>query len=103
MDIRLFAEKGQIMKQQVRSYQWEIIEEREIANGVYTLFRFTYGKLLKYAVAIEDRSGSEIAWIGTEEHTCRLRFKQIVEGELSSVHLMEVAADFCCESALEIF
>lgn len=103
MESRLFAEKGQIMKQQVTSYQLEIIEERQAANGVYTLLHLAHGKLLRYAVAIEDDSGAEIAWFDGNEAACRTIFDRMVSGSLSCLHLKDVAADFCCENALEIF
>ena len=103
MESRLFAEKGQIMKQQVNSYQLEMIEERQTANGVYTLLRLAHGKLLRYAVAIEDEAGAQIAWFDGTEVACRTIFDQMVSGSLSSLHLKDVAADFCCENALEIF
>ena len=103
MNLRLGAEKGQIMKEQVRLYHVEIVEERQGNDGVYTLLRITRGSLLKYAVEIEDRAGIEFACLTDAEPECRMFFDRLVTGELSSLHLCEAASDFCYEHSLEIF
>lgn len=91
------------MKQQTSSYQLEIMEERRATESVYTLLCMTHGSLVKYAVCIEDRFGSDIAWIGDKEEGARIAFDHMVAGSLSSIHLMDIAADFYYERSLEIF
>ena len=103
METRLFAEKGQTMKQPKTSYQLEIMEERREDGRVYTLLRLERDALLRYAVCIEDHAGCEIAWIGAREEACRGFFEKMVAGSLSSLHLADVAADFSRDCSLEIF
>ena len=91
------------MEHHENAYHLEIVEERRKDVGHYTLFRIRIGDLLRYAVAIEDRAGSELALLIGAEKKIFAFFDQIAEGELSSLQLLEVAEDFRCETILEIF
>ena len=103
MEARRKAGKGQIMEHRGISYQMEILEERRAAEKRYRLLRISGEELLKYAVAVLDAEGSELALLQGEESHARECFGRIAEGELSSLHLCEVAADFCHAFATEIF
>lgn len=91
------------MEHQVISYQMEIVEERRATEGIYHLLRISGEKLLKYAVAVEDECGTELALLQGREAHAREFFGQIVAGELSSLHLCEVAEDFCHANVEEFF
>jgi hypothetical protein len=91
------------MEHQVIAYQMEIVEERSAGMASYQLLRIVSNTLLKYAVAITDGQGSELALLQGEEEQVLAFFDQIAAGELSSLHLCEVAEDFCHAFAGEIF
>lgn len=91
------------MKHSVIPYQLTVLEERSTTQGQYRLLRIEGDALLKYAVSVEDRAGSDLVVLNSNGEACRVFFEKLVQGELSSLQLGEVAEDFCHEHLLEIF
>ena len=91
------------MEHSVISCQTEMLKERRSKEGVYALLKIKWRRSVKYAVAIEDRAGSDLALLCGTDARCLALFDQIVEEELSSIQLAEVAEDFRCTEILENF
>ena len=91
------------MKQCVTPYQFEIVETRQKNRSSYTLLRLEGRGFLNYAIAVEDGDGHELALLCANREACESFFATVVEGELASVHLREVAEDFFHDQCLEIF
>ena len=90
------------MKQSVTPYQFEVIQTRQKQQSTYTLLCLSGRDFLKYAVAVVDRAGHDLVLLSASREASLRFFDTVVEGELSSIHLPEVAEDFFHALILEI-
>lgn len=87
------------MKQKKNGYL-TVLDWMEKENTCYALLCLQFERALSYALYIEREEEHAIELIGTQRKDAQELFAQAVRGELSPIHLREVAED---STKLEIF
>lgn len=91
------------MKQQNGCLQ--LLDSVKQGSASYAFLSLQFERALGYAVYIERGDAYALELIGNKRRESEKIFRQIVRGELSPMHLREVAADqtVICPEKLEIF